>query len=61
MGKRGTKEQIRRLLREADQDSARGLAVADVCRKGGRSRSAFRCFVKAGFGPWPSVRMAKRL
>lgn len=35
MGKRRTKEQIRRLRREADQDLARGLTVAGVCRQAG--------------------------
>ena len=33
MGKRRSAEQIQRLLREADRDLARGLTVADVCRK----------------------------
>jgi hypothetical protein len=37
MGKRRTPEQIQRLLREADRDLAKGLAVADVCRKLGIS------------------------
>ena len=41
MGKRRTKEQIRRLLREADQDLARGLTVADVCRKAGISQNTY--------------------
>jgi len=35
MGKRRTADQIQRLLREADRDLARGLTVADVCRKFG--------------------------
>src|SRR5438552_16931393 len=35
MGKRRTAEQIQRLLREADRDLAKGLTVADVCRKHG--------------------------
>lgn len=33
MGKRRTAAQIQRLLREADRDLAKGLTVADVCRK----------------------------
>lgn len=33
MGKRRTPEQIRRLLHEAARDLAKGLTVADVCRK----------------------------
>jgi putative transposase len=35
MGKRRTAEQIQRVLREADRDLAKGLTVADVCRKHG--------------------------
>src|ERR1700692_4203211 len=35
MSKRRTAEQIVRLLREADRDLAKGLTVADVCRKVG--------------------------
>ena len=41
MGKRRTAEQITRLLREADRDLAKGLAVADVCRKLGISQNAY--------------------
>jgi hypothetical protein len=33
MGKRRTSDQIKRLLREADRDLAKGLTVADFCRK----------------------------
>ena len=33
MSKRRTAEQIVRLLREADRDLAKGLTVADICRK----------------------------
>jgi putative transposase len=33
MGKRRTPEQIQRLLRDVDRDLARGLTVADFCRK----------------------------
>jgi putative transposase len=33
MGKRRSAEQIGRLLREAERDLAKGLTVADVCRK----------------------------
>jgi transposase-like protein len=35
MRKRRTADQIVRLLREADRDLAKGLTVADVCRKHG--------------------------
>ena len=41
MGKRRTREQIQRLLREADRDLARGLTVGDVCRKIGVSQNAY--------------------
>ncbi len=32
MGKRRTREQIERLLREADRDLGEGLTVGDICR-----------------------------
>jgi hypothetical protein len=35
MGKRKKPEEIKRLLGEAGRDLARGLSVADVCRKMG--------------------------
>jgi putative transposase len=41
MGKRRTREQIQRLLREADRDLAKGLTVGDVCRKIGVSQNSF--------------------
>jgi putative transposase len=41
MGKRRTPEQIQRLLREADRDLAKGLTVADVCRKLGIVETSF--------------------
>ena len=41
MGKRRTPDQIQRLLREADRDLAKGLTVADVCRKLGISQNAY--------------------
>jgi len=41
MGKRRTAEQITRVLREADRDLAKGLTVADVCRKLGISQTAY--------------------
>jgi putative transposase len=41
MGKRRTAEQIQRLLREADRDLAKGLAVSDVCRKLGISGNTY--------------------
>ena len=41
MGKRRTAEQIQRLLREADRDLAKGLTVADVCRKLGITANTY--------------------
>jgi putative transposase len=41
MGKRKKPEQIQRLLAEADRDLARGLSVADVCRKMGISEATY--------------------
>jgi putative transposase len=41
MGKRRTPEQIQHLLREADRDLAKGLTVADVCRKLGITETSF--------------------
>jgi putative transposase len=41
MGKRRTKEQIERLLREADRDLAKGLTVGDFCRKAGISQNTY--------------------
>lgn len=41
MGKRRTREQIQRLLREADRDLAKGLTVGDVCRKLGISQNSY--------------------
>jgi putative transposase len=41
MGKRRTPEQIQRLLREADRDLAKGLTVADICRKLGITETSF--------------------
>jgi putative transposase len=41
MGKRRTREQIQRLLREADRDLAKGLTVGDVCRKLGVSANSY--------------------
>jgi putative transposase len=41
MSKRRTADQIVRLLREADRDLAKGLTVADVCRKLGISQTAY--------------------
>jgi len=41
MGKRRTADQIKRLLREADRDLAKGLTVSDVCRKLGVSENTF--------------------
>jgi putative transposase len=41
MRKRRTAEQIVRLLREADRDLAKGLTVADVCRKLGIAQNTY--------------------
>jgi putative transposase len=41
MGKRKKPEEIKRLLAEAERDLARGLTVADVCRKLGVSEATF--------------------
>jgi transposase-like protein len=41
MGKRKKPEEIKRLLAEAERDLARGLAVADVCRKLGVSEATY--------------------
>jgi len=41
MGKRRTKEQIERLLREADRDLGKGLSVGDFCRKAGISQNTY--------------------
>ncbi len=41
MGKRRTPEQIQRLLRDAEHDLAKGLAVGDVCRKLGISQNTY--------------------
>lgn len=41
MGKRKKPEQIKRLLAEAGRDLARGLSVADACRKMGVSEATY--------------------
>jgi putative transposase len=41
MGKRRKPDQIKRLLADAERDLARGLTVADVCRKLGISQTTF--------------------
>jgi hypothetical protein len=41
MSKRRTAAQIVRLLREADRDLAKGLTVADVCRKLGIGANSY--------------------
>jgi putative transposase len=41
MGKRKDAQQIQRLLRDADRDLAKGLTVADVCRKHGISGNTY--------------------
>ena len=41
MGKRKNPDQIKRLLAEAERDLAKGLSVADICRKIGVSEATF--------------------
>ena len=41
MAKRRTDEQIRRLLKEADRDLAKGLTVSDFCRKAGITEASY--------------------
>jgi putative transposase len=41
MSKRRSAEQIGRLLREAQHDLAKGLTVADVCRKLGITEASY--------------------
>jgi transposase-like protein len=41
MTKRRSAHQIQRLLREADRDLAKGLTVADVCRKLGIAENTY--------------------
>ena len=41
MSKRRTAEQIQRLLRATDRDLAKGLTVADVCRKLGIAENTY--------------------
>jgi putative transposase len=41
VGKRRSREQIERLLRESDRDLARGLTVGDFCRKAGISQNTY--------------------
>jgi putative transposase len=41
MSKRRTADQIARLLREADRDLAKGLTVADLCRKHGIAENTY--------------------
>ncbi len=41
MTKRRTAQQIQQLLKEADRDLAKGLTVADVCRKLGIAENTY--------------------
>jgi putative transposase len=41
MGKRKKPDEIKRLLGEADRDLAKGLSVADICRKLGVSEATY--------------------
>jgi transposase-like protein len=42
MGKRKNPDEIERLLGEAGRDLAKGLSVADICRKLGISENTYR-------------------
>jgi putative transposase len=41
MSKRRTAEEVLRVLREADRDLAKGLTVADICRKVGIAETTY--------------------
>jgi putative transposase len=41
MRRRRTAEEVTRLLREADHDLAKGLAVSDICRKHGIAQATY--------------------
>ncbi len=41
MRKRRTADEVARLLREADRDLAKGLAVSDICRKVGIAETTY--------------------
>ncbi len=41
MKKRRTAEQVKRVLREVERDRAKGLTLADVCRKLGISENTY--------------------
>ncbi len=41
MGKRRSADDITRVLREADRDLAKGLTVADICRKVGIAETTY--------------------
>src|SRR6516165_7531175 len=41
MKKRRTADEVARLLREADRDLAKGLTVADICRKLGVAEATY--------------------
>ena len=53
MGKRKKPDEIQRLLAEADRDLARGLSVADVCRKLGVSEPTYHRW-RQRFRPVPA-------
>jgi putative transposase len=44
MGKRRSADQIQRLLREIENDRAKGLRVGDCCRKLGISQNTYQCW-----------------
>jgi len=50
MGKRRTREQLERLLREADRDLGKGLTIGDFCRKAGISQNTYHRW-RLRFGP----------
>jgi putative transposase len=41
MSKRRTDEEVTRLLKDADRDLAKGLTVADICRKHGIAMTTY--------------------
>lgn len=41
MGKRRTADEVVRVLRDCDRDLAKGLTVADICRKAGIAETTY--------------------
>ncbi len=62
MAKRRTAEQIKRLLKEADRELARGLTVSDVCRELGIVQGTYhRWRAEAAAAEAPEARELKEL